>query len=98
MYEIEFAAPAQKYLQKLNDKKLKNIFYETFHKIKENPYAGIQKSGDLANVYGYDLYYHRVNYEIATLISEDNLKKIVVLLAGTRENFYKDLKKYLKND
>ncbi len=98
MYEMEFAAPAQKYLKKRNDKKLKKIFYETFHKIKENPYAGIQKSGDLANVYGYDFTYHRVNYEIPVLIFQDNLKKIVVLLAGTRENFYKDLKKYLKNN
>jgi mRNA interferase RelE/StbE len=96
MYEIEFATTAQKYLKKLNDKKLKNILYEAFHKIKENPYAGMQKSGDLADVYGYDFYYNKVNYEIAYLVSEDNLKKIVVLLAGTRENFYKELKNIYK--
>jgi mRNA interferase RelE/StbE len=96
MYEIEFVNSAQKYLKKLNDKQLKDIFYETFHKIKENPYSGMQKSGDLTSVYGYDFYYNSVNYEIAYLIYEDNLKKIIVLLAGTRENFYKELKKIYK--
>jgi mRNA interferase RelE/StbE len=56
----------------------------------------MQKSGDLADVYGYDFYCNRMNYEIAYLVSEDNLKKIVVLLAGTRENFYKELKNIYK--
>jgi mRNA interferase RelE/StbE len=96
MYEIEFAAAAQKYLKKLNDKKLKNVFYETFHKIKANPYAGVQKSGDLADVYGFDFYCNRMNYEIAYLIPEDALNKIVVLLAKTRETFYKELKNIYK--
>lgn len=35
-------------------------------------------------------------YEIAYTISEFNGKKVVVLLAGTRENFYDELKRYIK--
>ena len=50
MYEIRFSTTAQKYFKKLRDKKLKNVFYEALHKISENPYIGIQKSGDLATV------------------------------------------------
>ena len=96
MYEIRFSTTAQKYFKKLRDKKLKNVFYEALHKISENPYIGIQKSGDLATVYGYDAHYNGVNYELAYLISEINGKMVVVLLAGTRENFYEELKRMYK--
>jgi mRNA interferase RelE/StbE len=96
MYEIRFSATAQKYFKKLRNKKLKNVFYETLHKICGNPYIGTQKSGDLATVYGYDLHYNGVNYELAYLISEINGKTVVVLLAGTRENFYEELKRMYK--
>jgi mRNA interferase RelE/StbE len=96
MYEIRFSAAAQKYFKKLRDKKLKNAFYEALHKISKDPYTGTQKSGDLANIYGYDLHYNGVNYEIAYLISELEDKMVVVLLAGTRENFYEQLKRIHK--
>ncbi|MCL4386609.1 MAG: type II toxin-antitoxin system RelE/ParE family toxin [Cyanobacteria bacterium] len=93
MYEIQFSTAAQRYFKKLRDKKLKNAFYEALHKISENPYTGIQKSGDLATVYGYDVHYNGVNYELAYLISETGGKMIIILLAGTRENFYEELKR-----
>ena len=57
MYEIRFSTASQKYFKKLRDKKLKNAFYEALHKIRENPYIGVQKSGDLATIYGYDVHY-----------------------------------------
>ena len=96
MYEIQFSTAAQKYFKKLRDKKLKNTFYEALHKISENPYIGAQKSGDLATVYGYDVHYNGVNYELSYLISEIEGKMIVILLAGTRENFYEELKRMYK--
>jgi mRNA interferase RelE/StbE len=37
-----------------------------------------------------------INYEIAYAIYEENEQLIVVLLAGTRENFYEQLKRYVK--
>lgn len=37
--------------------------------------------------------YSGVNYEIAYRIYEDGDKLIVVILAGTRENFYEELKR-----
>ena len=96
MYEIQFSTVAQKYFKKLRDKKLKNTFYEALHKISHNPYIGAQKSGDLTTVYGYDVSYSGVNYELAYLISEIKGKMIVILLAGTRENFYEELKRMYK--
>lgn len=80
----------------MRNKKLKNTLYEALNKISGNPYAGIQKSGDLAGVYGYDVYHNGVNYELAYLISETERKMIVILLAGTRQNFYEELKRMYK--
>lgn len=68
---------------------------KTIRDISENPYNGQPKLGDLAGIYGYDLRYKGTSYEIAYTIHEVNNKKIIVLLAGTRENFYEQLKRYL---
>jgi mRNA interferase RelE/StbE len=39
----------------------------------------------------------RQNYELAYTILEENDYTVVVILAGTRENFYEELKRYMKN-
>jgi mRNA interferase RelE/StbE len=96
MYEIRFSAAAQKYFKKLRDKKLKNAFYEALHKIIGNPYICTQKSGGLATVYCYDVHYNELNYELAYLISEIEGQIIIIILAGTRENFYEALKRTYK--
>ncbi len=44
--------------------------------------------GDLSGIYGFDVSHNGINYEIAYTINEIDGKKIIVLLAGTRENFY----------
>jgi mRNA interferase RelE/StbE len=42
------------------------------------------------------LFYARTNYEIAYRIYEEENKLVVVVLAGTRENFHEQLKRYMK--
>ena len=64
--------------------------------IQNDPYTGEAKVGDLAGVYGFDVFYNRTNYEIAYRIYEENGQLVVVILAGTRENFYQELKRYMK--
>ena len=64
--------------------------------IQNDPYIGEAKVGDLAGVYGFDVFYNRTNYEIAYRIYEENGQLVVVILAGTRENFYQELKRYMK--
>ena len=97
MTEGKFLPPAAKFLKKLKDKKLKALYQETIDKICEDHLAGELKTGDLAGVYGYDIYYNKTNYELAYTVEYVEDKVIVVIMAGTRENFYDQLKQYMKN-
>ena len=97
MYEIRFTASAERYFKKVEEKRLLNEYYNTIKKISINPYIGEMKKGDLAGVYCYDIYYNRTNYEIAYMIYEQEKRMIVVVLAGTQENFYQELKRYIKD-
>ena len=51
----------------------------------------------MAGVYDYDIYYNKTNYELAYTVEYVEDKDIVVIMAGTRENFYDQLKQYMKN-
>ena len=96
MAEVRFLPPAAKFLKKLKDKKLKTLYREATDKIREKHAIGEAKSGDLSGVYGYDIFYNKTNYELAYTVEYVENKVIVVIMAGTRENFYEELKRYLK--
>lgn len=95
MYNLRFMRPAERYFKKLKEKGLRTAYREALNKISADPYIGELKIGDLADVYCLDIYYNRTNYEIAYRIYEDDGQIIVVILAGTRENFYNELKRYM---
>lgn len=97
MTEVKFLPPAAKFFKKLKDKKLKALYQEAIDKICEDHLAGELKTGDLAGVYGYDIYYNKTNYELAYTVEYVEDKVIVVIMAGTRENFYDQLKQYMRN-
>jgi len=96
MYDIRYSKPAEQYLKKIKDKSLLTAFKQAIDKLKLDPYIGTLKVGDLQGIYGYDVKYAGTNYELAYRIYEENGKLIVVILAGTRENFYKELKRLVK--
>ena len=96
MYEIRFTGAAEKYLKKVKEKSLKKSFQEALQKIRSDPYIGELKTGDLAGVYCLDVYYGKTNYELAYRIYEEDGQMVVVILAGTRENFYDELKRFMK--
>ena len=92
-YEIIISIKAYKFIKKLKDNKLKGKFESAFLEISVDPYIGDAKLGDLAGFYCYDVFYNKTNYEIAYTIHEGLNKIVVVVLVGTRENFYEELKR-----
>lgn len=97
MTEVRFLPPAAKFLKKLKDKKLKALYQKAIDRIREDHTVGETKVGDLSGIYSYDIYYNKTNYELAYTVEYVENKIIVVILAGTRENFYDELKKYMKS-
>ena len=96
MTEVRFLPPAAKILKKLKDKKLKGLYKEAIDRIREDHTVGEAKNGDLSGIYGYDIFYNKTNYELAYRVEYVEDKIIVVIMAGTRENFYDEVKRYMK--
>ncbi len=95
MYEIRFLQPAAKYLKKIKDKKLKELYKNAIDKIREDYTVGELKTGDLSGIYSMDIYYNKTNYELAYTVEYKESEIVVVIMAGTRENFYEELKRYM---
>ena len=96
MAQLRILPPAAKFLKKLKDKRLKALYQEAIDRILEDHTVGEAKTGGLAGVFGYDIYYNRTNYELAYTVEYVEDKVVVVIMAGTRENFYDELKRYMK--
>ena len=96
MYDLRYKPPAEKYFKKLKEKGLIAAYRDALTEISGDPYsAGEAKTGDLAGIYCRDVYYSKTNYEIAYRIYEEDEQFVVVILVGTRENFYQELKRYM---
>ena len=96
MAQLIILPPATRYLKKLKEKPLKDKFQAVIDQLLLDPYYGEIKTGDLSGVYCCDIFYNKTNYELAYTIIEENEDTVVVILAGTRENFYEELKRYMK--
>lgn len=98
-FDLIMSPATEKFIKKLKDKSLKKKFKEAFKDIQLDPYvAGELKKGDLAGIYGCDIYHDGSNYEVAYTIQEDEEGNLVlIILAGSREQFYQQLKRYIKS-
>lgn len=97
MYDVQYLNPAEKYLKKIKDKTLLAALKAAIDELKADPYIGSLKLQDLSGIYCYDVKHARVFYEIAYRIYEEvDNNLIVIMLVGTRENFYEDLKRLNK--
>lgn len=100
MAELRVLPPAANYLKKMKDKNLKLLYQEAIKAILEDPTIGEEKTGDLKGVKCYDIFYNRTNYELAYTVEyirtggKEDPEVVVVIMAGTRENFYEQLKRY----
>ena len=95
MYNVEYTSSFNRYFKKIKDKNFKDKLIEAVKLIKKSPYIGEEKKASLHNIFCYDIYYNKTNYELAYTIKEEQEKLVIVLLAGTRENFYKELKRFI---
>lgn len=72
----------------------KNILDQEIRKIKDNPYIGSEKKGDLRGVHVHKFKIQTVQYLLAYRFIGEDLELIMI---GPHENYYRDLKSYLKS-
>lgn len=96
MYKLKYSTAATKYIKKIKNNELKSELRKAIDSIAQNPLIGEAKMGDLQGIFGYDVFYDSVNYEIAYTVLEKEVV-ITIIMVGTRENFYKELKRYIKS-
>lgn len=96
MVKLVILPPAARYLKKIKDKQLKLAYQKAVDQILTDHTLGTAKTGDLTGIFGYDIYYNKTNYELAYRVEYKDDKVIIVIMAGTRENFYEQLKRYMK--
>ena len=63
-------------------------------KIVDDPFIGSEKKGDLRGVYVHKLKVQKLQYLLAYRFIGEDLELIMI---GPHENYYRDLKSYLKN-
>jgi len=80
-------------VKKLNKKEKKDLDNE-IKKIVQNPSIGIEKKGDLRGVFVHKFKIKTTLYLLAYRLLADGLELIMI---GVHENYYRDLKSYLKN-
>jgi len=71
----------------------KIVLDEQVKLIIENPTIGTEKKGDLSEVYVHKFKIKTIQYLLAYRFNEDLLELITI---GPHQNYYRDLKKYLR--
>ncbi|MDY7034457.1 MAG: type II toxin-antitoxin system RelE/ParE family toxin [Thermodesulfobacteriota bacterium] len=74
-------------------KQEKEILDEEIKRIIENPFVGEEKKGDLRGVYIHKFKIKTIQYLLSYRMIDDGLELIMI---GPHENYYRDLKSYLK--
>ena len=97
MTRLLLSKSSQKFIKKLKDKNLKNKIKDGLDKIREDYTIGEKKTGDLKGFWSLDVFYNKTNYEICYEVREEDGLLVIVVMIGTRENFYKELKRYIDN-
>ena len=75
-------------------KKQKQELDKEIKLIAQNPSIGSEKKGDLRGIFVHKFKIHDTLYLLSYRIISENLELIMI---GSRENYYRDLKSYLKN-
>lgn len=94
IYKALFLPRAEKQLRKIKEQALVKAFQECLAKAASQPYK-TEKVGDLRGIYSHGFAYNKTAYRIAYLIDEES-RTIIVVGLGNHENFWRDIKKYMK--
>lgn len=98
VYKIHLERHVKQYLKKIKEKPLRQKFVNAIYdEIAKNPYAFDVKVGDLAGYYTYSFKYKGIAYRIAYSINNNELS-ILIILAGTHEDFYQELKRIINKN
>lgn len=79
-------------VKKLSEQE-KKLLDKQVVKIAENPSVGVEKKGDLRGVYIHKFKIKSIQYLLSYRFIGDDLELIMI---GLHENYYRDLKNYLK--
>lgn len=74
-------------------KEEKDLLDDEINKIAENPLIGEEKKGDLRGVYVYKFKIKSLLYLLSYRMIKSDLELIMI---GPHENYYRELKSYLK--
>ena len=74
-------------------KREKNTLNELIRRIMDNPFIGSEKKGDLRGVYVHKFKLQTVQYLMAYRFVGGDLELVMI---GPHENYYRELKSYLK--
>ncbi|MBW2181999.1 MAG: type II toxin-antitoxin system RelE/ParE family toxin [Deltaproteobacteria bacterium] len=87
---------SRQFERKLNKltKQDKKLLDKQILKIADDPAIGSEKKGDLRGVYIHKFKIKHTQYLLSYRFVEDNLELIMI---GPHENYYRDLKSYLKS-
>jgi mRNA-degrading endonuclease RelE of RelBE toxin-antitoxin system len=83
----------EKKVKKFSQKEKKRLDKE-IKKIAKDPSVGEEKKGDLRGVFVHKFKIHALQYLISYRLTGDRLELIMI---GPHENYYRDLKRYIKN-
>jgi mRNA-degrading endonuclease RelE of RelBE toxin-antitoxin system len=82
----------EKNVKKFSQKEKKRLD-EEIKKIAKDAAVGEEKKGDLRGVFVYKFIIHALQYLLSYRLAGDRLE---VIMIGSHENYYRDLKRYIK--
>lgn len=78
------------------DRHIQNKIKSALSALKENPHKGFSLSGERYSGLQYIRIKHKtIEYRVVYDINDER-KEVLIIFLGTRENFYKELRRYLK--
>ncbi|MEW6607008.1 MAG: type II toxin-antitoxin system mRNA interferase toxin, RelE/StbE family [bacterium] len=95
MYHIEISSSVKKDLKKLSFEVREKIINEILPFLALDPYEGEILQGEFRRFWRFKFKHKKTEYRIVYEIFEEELIVLLIII-GTRENFYKKLKRRVK--